>query len=611
MSQLISKETVSNIQAQVNIVDIIGQFVQLRKQGKSLFGRCPFHDERTPSFTVTEEKQFFHCFSCGRGGNVFNFIQELENLSFPESVIRVAELGHIPINVSLPTAQFAISEKESKLYEAHDKASEFYTHVLMNTKAGQEALQYLLNRGYSIDTLKQFQFGFSLKDRTQLTQLLKPLELTSEQMEDTGLFVENDDGFKDRFNQRIMIPLRNEHGKIVGFSGRVLPGYSDEFSSQAKYLNSPETPLFAKRNFLFNFDLAKKNIRKQNKVILFEGYMDVIAAWQAGIPIGVASMGTSLTHEQLQQLSRITDTILIAYDGDRAGLEATNRAIEMIQSMKFLNVGIIPLDFGLDPDEFIKERGPQAFKDLIEHGQETIYQFKKRFLSKKYQLQVESQRIQYIEEMIAELAKLTNEVEFNLAVKSLSEEFGLDIATIRHQVQIQRQQLQAEKPRQKESTFVLNQKEALVPKTVIKNMEAQRQLMYRLFHHSEAWTYLFGISEDFVFPNEQYEQLFLLFQGYRQQNENLSVQDFLLTLDSDDAKNRNLISEIELCQYSPECTEKEIHDLVYVLSQKSPLKEQLAQKKIELNRASLMNDQEAKEILMKEIIQIQRQLHNK
>ena len=518
MSQLISKETVSNIQAQVNIVDIIGQFVQLRKQGKSLFGRCPFHDERTPSFTVTEEKQFFHCFSCGRGGNVFNFIQELENLSFPESVIRVAELGHIPINVSLPTAQFVISERESKLYEAHDKASEFYTHVLMNTKAGQEALQYLLNRGYSIDTLKQFQFGFSLKDRTQLTQLLKPLELTSEQMEDTGLFVENDDGFKDRFNQRIMIPLRNEHGKIVGFSGRILPGYSDEFSSQAKYLNSPETPLFAKRKFLFNFDLAKKNIRKQNKVILFEGYMDVIAAWQAGVPIGVASMGTSLTHEQLQQLGRITDTILIAYDGDRAGLEATNRAIEMIQSMKSLSIGIIPFDFGLDPDEFIKERGPQAFKDLVEHGQETVYQFKKRFLSKKYQLQVESQRIQYIEEMIAELAKLTNEVEFNLAVKSLSEEFGLDIATINHQVQIQRQQLQTEKQRQKESTFVSRQNEVLAPKVVIKNVEAQRQLMYRLFHHSEAWTYLFGISEDFVFPNEQYEQLFLLFQWYSQQN---------------------------------------------------------------------------------------------
>ena len=302
MSQRLSKETIQSIQSQVNILDIVGQFVQLRKQGKSLFGRCPFHDERTPSFTVTEEKQLFHCFSCGRGGNVFNFMQELESLSFPESVVRVAELAHIPLDVEIPSSQQAIPQKERKLFAAHEKASEFYSHVLFNTKGGQEALHYLTDRGYTIDTLKEFGFGFSLKDRTQLTQLLQDLELTEQEMEATGLFVESQSGVFDRFNQRIMIPLRNEHGQIVGFSGRVLPGYSDEFASQAKYLNSPETPLFAKRNFLFNFDLAKKNIRKENKVILFEGYMDVIKAHQNGMKNAVALMGTNIDNNKLKEI---------------------------------------------------------------------------------------------------------------------------------------------------------------------------------------------------------------------------------------------------------------------------------------------------------------------
>lgn len=609
MSQRLSKETIQSIQSQVNILDIVGQFVQLRKQGKSLFGRCPFHDERTPSFTVTEEKQLFHCFSCGRGGNVFNFMQEFESLSFPESVVRVAELAHIPIDVDLPSTQQVVSQKEKKLYEAHEKASEFYSHVLLNTKGGQEALHYLTDRGYTIDTLKEFGFGFSLKDRTQLIQLLQDLELTEQEMEATGLFVESQTGFFDRFNQRIMIPLRNEHGQIVGFSGRILPGYSDEFASQAKYLNSPETPLFTKRNFLFNFDLAKKNIRKQNKVILFEGYMDVISAWQAGVQLGVASMGTSLTPEQIQKLRRVTDTILIAYDGDRAGLEATNRAIEMIQSTNAFSVGIIPFDNGLDPDEFIKQRGPKAFIDLVEHGQETVYQFKKRFLSKKYNLQVESQKIQYIEEMIAELSKLTNEVELSLAMKSLANEFNLDYTTVQNQV------------KQKQVKISQNIQEAAVPpmepqapvmnRPFIKNEGIQRHLMYRLMHHPEAWTYLNRINPEFSFPDVLYEQLYLLVQSFRNEEEEFDVQEFMLFLNDKDLTNRNLVSEIELGQFPPECTEQEIQDLVYVLSQKNTLKEQLAQKKDELNRAALVNDDETRKKLMVEIMEIQRQLRKR
>ena len=609
MSQRISKETVQSIQSQVNILDIVGQFVQLRKQGKSLFGRCPFHDERTPSFTVTEEKQLFHCFSCGRGGNVFNFMQELENLSFPESVVRVAELSNIDIDVELPTTQMIIPRKEKKLYEAHEKAAEFYSHVLLNTKGGKEALDYLENRGYTVETLKEFGFGFSLKDRTQLELVLQELQLTDEEKEASGLFSEKQNGFFDRFNQRIMIPLRNEHGQIIAFSGRVLPGYSDDFASQAKYLNSPETILFSKRNFLFNFDLAKKNIRKQNKVILFEGYMDVISAWQAGVQIGVASMGTSLTPEQIQSLQKVTDTILIAYDGDKAGLEATNRAIEMIQDTNAFKIGIIPFDNGLDPDEFIKERGTQAFKDLVEYSQETVYQFKKRFLSKKYSLQIESQKLQYIEEMIVELSKINNEVELNLAMKSLADEFDLDFSTVLNQVKQLRLRLGKQKRQSNAESVSYNRQVEIKPAT--KNEHIQKHLMYRLLHNEQAWTYLNRIDSEFVFPDSHYEQLYLLLQSFKNEENEVDVQQFFLFLDDKDVLNRNLVSEIELSNFPPECTEQEIQDLVYVLSKKNSLKEQLASKKEELNRAALMKDDILRQKLMREIMEIQRQLRNK
>ena len=428
MSQRLSKETIQSIQSQVNILDIVGQFVQLRKQGKSLFGRCPFHDERTPSFTVTEEKQLFHCFSCGRGGNVFNFMQELESLSFPESVVRVAELAHIPLDVEIPSSQQAIPQKERKLFVAHEKASEFYSHVLFNTKGGQEALHYLTDRGYTIDTLKEFGFGFSLKDRTQLTQLLQDLELTEQEMEATGLFVESQSGFFDRFNQRIMIPLRNEHGQIVGFSGRVLPGYSDEFASQAKYLNSPETPLFAKRYFLFNFDLAKKNIRKENKVILFEGYMDVIKAHQNGMKNAVALMGTNIDNNKLKEVLSLVKKITLSLDNDEAGskaqIEIGNRIIQTTD-----NVNKLKFSGAKDLDEFLTEKNTKNpdfdVENYLRNNKEHFINYKIEYYKNDSKSNIE-QRIKYKNEILVNIAYVEDESLKYILLTNLAEEFGIE-----------------------------------------------------------------------------------------------------------------------------------------------------------------------------------------
>ena len=385
MSQVIPEETLNQIQSQVNIVDIVSQYVSLKKRGKNYFGHCPFHDERTPSFSVTEEKQIYHCFSCGRGGTVFSFISEIEGLSFVESVAKVAELAQIPFENKYSSSRPSVQDTHQPLITAHEKAAEFYQHVLLQTRGGEKALEYLQQRGYTLETIQTFKMGLALKDRTYVTNLIKQIPLTPQQMEESGLFIARNDDFIDRFYHRIMIPLRNEQGKVIAFSGRILPNDEEMVDEQeAKYLNSSETPIFNKRQFLFNYDLAKSAIRKSGQVVLYEGYMDVIASWQAGAKNGVASMGTSLTKEQIQILSRVANEIIIAYDSDRAGLDATNRAIELLQENSALTISILALDAGKDPDEFIQQRGAEAYLEQLAHHTESVFQFKKRYFSKQY-----------------------------------------------------------------------------------------------------------------------------------------------------------------------------------------------------------------------------------
>lgn len=607
MSQHIPEETLNQIQAQVNIVDIISQYVQLKKRGKNYFGHCPFHDERTPSFSVAEEKQIYHCFSCGRGGSVFSFIAEIEGLTFVESVAKVVELAQLPININVPTVKKTVSNEHARLMQAHQLAQDFYQHVLLRTRGGDAALTYLEQRGYTSETIETFGMGFSLKDRTYVTNLMQQIPLTEAEMEETGLFVRRQADFVDRFYQRIMIPLRNAQGQVVAFSGRVLPGIESDLDDlqEAKYLNSPETPLFNKRNFLFNFDLARAQIRKQNQVVLYEGYMDVIAAWQAGAKNGVASMGTSLTQEQVATLSRVTNEVVIAYDGDRAGLDATNRAIELLQQAPQLKIAILPLEDGMDPDEFIQARGAQAYLNQLEHHTESIFQFKKRYLMRRYRIEIERERVQFLEQMVLELAKLTKPIEREVAIQSLAQEFNITPELLASQVEsLMRQQRNQGATHHAPPSVVPFQK----PQDSLQ-IASQKQLLYRLIHSPEAWSYMAHQDENFVFPNEDYQQLFLLVQNYREMmNDEFSLQDFLNYLDESDTRNRNLMTTIEWLEFPEECSEQEIHDLMYLLSKKGSLQQQYQQLLQEMKEAQLAGNNSRAGQLMMQLVSIQKQL---
>ena len=606
MSQVIPEETLNQIQSQANIVDIISQYVSLKKRGKNYFGHCPFHDERTPSFSVTEEKQLYHCFSCGRGGSVFSFISEIEGLSFVESVAKVAELAQIPFENKYSISRPTVQDTYQPLITAHEKAAEFYQHVLLQTRGGEKALNYLQNRGYTLETIQTFKIGLALKDRTYVTNLMKQIPLTPQQMEESGLFIARNDDFIDRFYHRIMIPLRNEQGKVIAFSGRILPNDEEMVDEQeAKYLNSSETPIFNKRQFLFNYDLAKSAIRKTGQVVLYEGYMDVIASWQAGAKNGVASMGTSLTKEQIQILSRVANEIIIAYDSDRAGLDATNRAIELLQENSALTISILSLDAGKDPDEFIQQRGAEAYLEQLSHHTESVFQFKKRYFSKQYHLEIEREKVQFLEQMTLELAKIYKPIEREFAIKSLSDEFGISVDLLSSQVHFTQRKF-----KQQSSQSIREWTSNPVKISQESPMEfSQKQLLYRLLHSPEAWSYLLREDEEFEFPFVDYQQFYILLKSYREQHlEELLVQEFMNFLDESDTVNRNLLSMIEWLEMPQECTEKEIHDLMYFLSKKENLKQKYQRCLQELKEAQLLNDKMKANQLMMELINIQKQL---
>ena len=606
MSQVIPEETLNQIQSQVNIVDIVSQYVSLKKRGKNYFGHCPFHDERTPSFSVTEEKQIYHCFSCGRGGTVFSFISEIEGLSFVESVAKVAELAQIPFENKYSSSRPSVQDTHQPLITAHEKAAEFYQHVLLQTRGGEKALEYLQQRGYTLETIQTFKMGLALKDRTYVTNLMQQIPLTPQQMEESGLFISRNDDFIDRFYHRIMIPLRNEQGKVIAFSGRILPQDDQTVDEQeAKYLNSSETPIFNKRKFLFNYDLAKSAIRKTGQVVLYEGYMDVIASWQAGAKNGVASMGTSLTKEQIQILSKVANEIIIAYDSDRAGLDATNRAIELLQENSSLTISILSLDAGKDPDEFIQQRGAEAYLEQLAHHTESVFQFKKRYFSKQYRLEIEREKIQFLEQMTMELAKISKSIEREFAIKSLSDEFGISVDLLSSQVNFIQRKFKKQSSNQTgqwiSNPMKISQDSAMEV--------SQKQLLYRLLHSPEAWNYMGRESMEFEFPSEDYQQFYILLKSYREQHlDEVLVQEFMNFLDESDTVNRNLLSMIEWLEMPEECTEKEIHDLMYFLSKKEDLKQQYQRCMQEMKEAQLSNDAIRANQLMMELVNIQKQL---
>lgn len=381
------------------IEDVVGQYVALTRRGSNLFGLCPFHSEKTASFSVAPDKGIYYCFGCHKGGGPINFIMEIEGLDYPDAVRFLAKRSGMEVPED---AEYRSTYKKQERLRALCKDAARYYYNQLNGPAGQPGRDYLVKRGLSKQTVTRFGIGFAPEGWSGLMDTMTKNGYTKEELLEAGLVVKSQKGsLYDRFRNRLMFPIIDVRGNIIGFGGRVMD------DSKPKYLNSPETIIFNKRKNLFALNIAKKS--KQGRIILTEGYMDAISLHQYGFDCAVASLGTALTEEHAQMLAKYTNQVVLTYDGDEAGQNATRRAIPMLEKAG-LQVKVLRMQGAKDPDEFLKKYGADKFKVLLERS-ENHAEYRLLSLQNKYDLAVDEQRIQFLKEASELVASLSNAVE--------------------------------------------------------------------------------------------------------------------------------------------------------------------------------------------------------
>ena len=578
MAGLIPEETIAKVRNNVNIVNVISQYVSLEKKGKDYVGLCPFHEEKTPSFTVSEGKQFFKCFGCGKGGNVFSFLMYKENLTFPESVQKVADFAHIDIGeYSSQKPKFS-----NVLIKINEESADFYHRVLVSTNAGKPGYNYAKKRGLDHDIISHFRIGYAPKQNNLLLTYLKEKDFKDEDLVKSGLFVQSQNGeLFDRFRERLMFPLSNEGDYVVGFSGRRLSNDKTE----AKYINSPETEVFTKSKTLFHFAEAKKAVRSEKHLILYEGYMDVIAAYKAGIKSGIASMGTSLTDQQVYMLRRITKNIIINYDGDDPGIHAEERATRMFNQVGDFNLGIVVLPEKLDPDEYVKKYGAEKYQDEVK-GALTPTDFFLKRLKQKYNLANDREKLAYLDEAMREIAQLSNPVEQDLYLNKISKEQGVAQDSLKVNLTKYRRQQNKAKRHQgypgQEQGKSYNYSDPPIDKA--QKQEAsdpiQTRLLYLFIHSKHAQEYL--LAHQFLFPDSKYQRLAELWLNFSENQENPTVNSFLDFIPSE---LQGIIVNAEMTNMPQDFSDREIDEQINALNMR----------KINIELQHLMNDlQDAK-----------------
>ena len=419
------------------IEEVVGQYVQLTRKGSNLFGLCPFHSEKTPSFSVAPDKQIYYCFGCHKGGGVINFIMEQESLSYPDAVRFLARRAGM--EVPDDGAYASGYKRQEKLRELCREAARYFRDQLFSP-AGQAAQAYLARRGLSGRTVARFGLGFAPDGWSGLMDAMAAKGYSKQDLLDAGLAVRSEKGsVYDRFRNRLMFPIIDVRGSVIGFGGRVMD------DSKPKYLNSPETEIFNKRRNLFALNLAKKS--RQGRILLTEGYMDAIALHQYGFDCAVASLGTSLTEEHAALLARYTRQVVIVYDGDEAGQNATRRAISMLEKTG-MQVKILRMQGAKDPDEFLKKYGADRFKLLLERS-ENHAEYRLDSLRRQFDLTADDQRVEFLKQAAQLVAGLPNAVEREIYGARAAEAAGISAEAMKVEVEkAYRQRRAREKKRQ-------------------------------------------------------------------------------------------------------------------------------------------------------------------
>lgn len=406
---------INEIRSKIDIVDLISEYIPLSQKGKNFFGVCPFHNDTNPSMSVSREKQIYKCFSCGASGNIFTFVSEYENISFKEALSLLANKIGYSINT---TKSYSKPNLYEKYYQMYEVATKFYQNNI-NTHEGRNAKEYLKNRQLDDDVIKKFLIGFSLDKKNSLIELLLKKGYTVKELVQYGLAVED----HDVYINRIMFPLFDTSGRVVGFSGRI---YGD--SKLNKYVNTKETPIFKKGQCLYNYHIAKEASRKKGFVIVMEGFMDVIRASTVGYDNVIALMGTALTSEQLSLIKRLSLNIILCFDGDKAGEHATMSAGEQLEKIG-INPKVIALTNGDDPDTFILNNGKERFDALVESAI-NFSDYKIKALKSGVNFQSDIELSNYIDSVIKEVSLLKDEIRQEIILKKLAIEVNIGYNTL-------------------------------------------------------------------------------------------------------------------------------------------------------------------------------------
>ncbi|MBA7497847.1 DNA primase [subsurface metagenome] len=413
-----SSDLLEEIRNRCDIVDIISEYVHLKPAGKGFKGLCPFHEEKTPSFMVSPEKQLFHCFGCGEGGNVFNFLMKYEKLSFFEAVKMLAQKSGVPLPVD-EEKEDILHKKKERLYKLNNLVANYYRECLFRSNQGKKIINYLKKRGINDTSVEKYKLGYAPPGWDALTNFLKKKGYSYEELIKAGLIKKSkiEGKYIDYFRDRIIFPIFNLSGRVIGFGGRVLD------DSLPKYINSPETLVYNKGSNLYSLNFAREDIRKKNYIIIVEGYTDVLITQQYEFNNVAASLGTALTTKQIDLIKRFTDTVLIAYDADSAGNMATLRSLDLLVKAG-LEVKVIDLPSGYDPADFLIKKERETFQNLID-GSLSLIDYKLKLLYSKYSVKTIEGKVKVVKEILPTLSVIGNEVELRAQTKKISEELKL------------------------------------------------------------------------------------------------------------------------------------------------------------------------------------------